>query len=90
VVIILLIIWAGRAHSFCTMSLTPELSRAARAFLGWSQDLLAEKAGVGVSTVRDFERGVRVPIKQNLLALERAFSGAGVDLEKLRNAFGAN
>lgn len=69
------------------MNLTPELSRASRAYLGWSQELLAEKAEVGVSTVRDFERGVRVPIKQNLLALERSLSQAGVNLELLQKAF---
>lgn len=69
------------------MELTPELCRAARAYYGWSQDELAEKAGVGISTLRDFERGVRSPIKQNLLALERALASAGTDLEVLKKAF---
>ncbi len=69
------------------MNLTSELCRAARGYFDWTQDTLAEKAGVGVSTVRDFERGARTPIRQNLLALERTFEEAGVDLETLRNAF---
>lgn len=39
--------------------ITPALVKAARALLGWNQGDLAERAGVGHSTVADFERGTR-------------------------------
>jgi len=43
--------------------MSPEQSRAARAWLDWSQDDLASAARVSLSTVRDFEKGRRVPIQ---------------------------
>jgi transcriptional regulator with XRE-family HTH domain len=52
--------------------------RAARGLLGWSQDELAAKAGVGVSTVRDFEVGRRAPRKASMARLLLAFEGTGV------------
>ena len=61
----------------CVM-LTPALSRAARALLNWSQEQLAEAAHLGLSTVRDFERGRRVPSHNNLLGMARALEEAGV------------
>jgi ribosome-binding protein aMBF1 (putative translation factor) len=60
--------------------LAPEQSRAARAWLEWSQEDLAIRAQVSLSTVRDFEKGRRVPIKNNLDAIEKALSSAGVAL----------
>lgn len=60
--------------------LTPEQSRAARGWLGWSQDDLAARASVSLSTVRDFEKGRRTPIANNLDALRRAFDAAGIEL----------
>ncbi len=60
--------------------LTPEQSRAARGWLDWSQDDLAKRAHVSLSTVRDFEKGRRVPIANNLDALRRALEGAGIVL----------
>ncbi len=38
-------------------SLTPGQCRAARGFLDWTQDELAERAGLSRSTIRDFEKG---------------------------------
>lgn len=58
--------------------MTPEQSRAARAWLDWSQDELAAKASVSLSTVRDFEKGRRVPIANNLTAMRVALEGAGI------------
>lgn len=58
--------------------LTPEQSRAARGWLDWSQADLAERAKVSLSTVRDFEKGRRVPIANNLDAIERALAEGGV------------
>lgn len=58
--------------------MSPEQSRAARAWLDWSQDDLAAKAAVSPSTVRDFEKGRRVPIANNLTAMRAALEGAGI------------
>lgn len=60
--------------------LSPEQSRAARGWLDWSQDDLAKRANVSLSTVRDFEKGRRTPIGNNLQAIERAITEAGVHL----------
>ena len=49
--------------------LAPEQSRAARGWLDWSQDDLAQRAKVSLSTIRDFEKGRRVPIANNLDAI---------------------
>jgi transcriptional regulator with XRE-family HTH domain len=58
---------------------TPNLSRAARSLLDWSQTDLATQAGVSLSTVRDFETGKRTPIANNLAAMQKALSEAGVE-----------
>lgn len=60
--------------------LSPEQSRAARAWLDWSQENLAQRARVSLSTVRDFEKGRRTPIANNLEAMQRALEGAGIEL----------
>ena len=58
--------------------LTPEQCRAARGWLGWTQQELATKAAVGLSTLRGFEAGARAPIRNNLDALERVIEAAGI------------
>jgi hypothetical protein len=63
-----------------SIMLTPEQCRAARGWLDWSQDVLAVKAKVSLSTVRDFEKGRRTPIANNLAALEGVLMGAGIRL----------
>lgn len=63
------------------MSLSPEQSRAARGWLDWSQQDLADRAKVSLSTVRDFEKARRVPIANNLDAIHRAFEASGVVFE---------
>lgn len=58
--------------------LTPEHSRAARGWLDWSQEELARRANVSLSTVRDFEKGRRIPISNNLAAIARVFESVGI------------
>lgn len=61
--------------------LTPEHSRAARAWLGWTQAELAERAKVGLSTVKEFEAGRRTPIENNLAAMHAALTSQGITME---------
>ena len=70
------------------MILTPAQCCAARGLVEWSQDQLAKNAGVGNSTVRDFEKGRRVPLFENLLAIRRALEGAGVEFIPARSGTG--
>ena len=56
----------------------PNQCRAARGLLGWTQEQLATCAGVGLSTVRDFELGSRKPISRNREAILNAFEKAGI------------
>ena len=60
--------------------LTPEQSRAARGWLDWTQQALAERAHVSLTTVRDFEKGRRAPIANNLAAMKQAIDAAGIQL----------
>lgn len=60
--------------------ISPEQSRAARGWLDWSQEELAKRANVSLSTVRDFEKGRRVPIRNNLDAMQRVLETEGVRL----------
>ena len=58
--------------------LTASQVRAARGLLNWSQDQLALAAGMGNSTVRDFEAGRRTPYPQSLASIRAALEVAGV------------
>lgn len=58
--------------------LTIEQSAAGRALLGWSQRDLAEKAHLGESTVRNFEKGRGAQTHNNIQALRIAMEEAGV------------
>lgn len=62
------------------VAITPEQSRAARGWLDWSQEDLAKRANVSLSTVRDFEKGRRTPIANNLDAMRRALEGGGLKM----------
>src|SRR5437773_6513205 len=70
----------GQENPHLSVMLSPEQCRAARGWLGWSQQELARRAHVGLSTVKDFERGERTPIANNLAAIQAAIEAAGVDL----------
>jgi DNA-binding transcriptional regulator YiaG len=58
--------------------MTPDQCRAARGWLDWSQPDLASAAHVSLSTVRDFEKGRRVPIANNLAAMKAALEAKGI------------
>ncbi len=60
--------------------MTREQCRAARAWLDWPQQELSKRANIGLSTIRQFENGLRQPIANNLLAMRRAFEEAGIVL----------
>ena len=66
------------------MALTPELCRAGRALLTWTQRDLADRAQTAVSTIADFERGKRSPIANSIEALEAALREGGVSFESGR------
>src|ERR1700730_16896411 len=57
---------------------TPSQIKAARALLAWSQQDLAKRAGVAVSTIADFERGSRTPIPNNAESIRTSLEAAGV------------
>lgn len=58
--------------------MSPEQVRAARNWLSWTQAQLADKASVGLSTIKDYESGKRSPIQNNLDAIQRALEKAGM------------
>ena len=59
--------------------LTSAQCRAARGLLDWSQQRLADAAGVGVVTVRQFEAGKGEPRRATLTVIEQALKAAGVE-----------
>lgn len=60
------------------MELSSSQSRAARGLLNWSQTQLATASNLSESTIRDFEKGRRIPAINNLAAIKRALEDAGV------------
>ncbi|MCK1341967.1 helix-turn-helix transcriptional regulator [Bradyrhizobium sp. 38] len=57
--------------------LNADLTRAARALLGWTQEELALKSNLGLSTIKDFEAERRSPAKNNLAAIQTALEIGG-------------
>lgn len=52
--------------------------RAARGLLDWSQQDLADHAGLGIVTIRQIEAGSTEPRRATLTVLEQAFERAGI------------
>ncbi len=52
--------------------------RAARGWVGWTQQDLADKAGVSKTSIATFERGESVAYDDTLTAIRHAFEAVGV------------
>lgn len=63
---------------YLSRMITPAQSRAARGLIEWSQEQLAQASHLGLSTIRDFEKGRRIPTHNNLAAIKRALEDVGV------------
>ena len=53
--------------------------RAARGLLDWTQERLADKSGVSIGAIRNFESGSTTPMRANLAAIQSALKAAGVE-----------
>jgi transcriptional regulator with XRE-family HTH domain len=62
-----------------SVTITAPQSRAARGLLDWSQTELGTRSNLSESTIRDFEKGRRVPSPNNLTAIRSALEAAGVE-----------
>jgi len=60
------------------VEISPAQCRAARALIDWSQTELASQAGLGLSTVVDFERERRSVSGNALGTIRKALEAAGV------------
>lgn len=60
------------------MSLTRAQCKAARAMVGWTQEQLAEAAGVGATMIETFETGRSRPHEANRQRLRSTLEQAGV------------
>lgn len=61
------------------MNISPELCRAARGLLGWSQQELASRAQVARKTIADFELSQVTPHPRTLRDVVAALESAGVE-----------
>ncbi len=60
--------------------------RAVRAWLGWTQEELAQMAGVGLSTLKDFEKADRKTIPAIVNQIQRMFEEVGVEFTRDEDA----
>ena len=59
--------------------ITSAQCRASRGLLAWSQQQLADAAGIGVVTVHQLEAGTSAPRRATLEVIRRTFEKAGVE-----------
>jgi transcriptional regulator with XRE-family HTH domain len=59
--------------------ITSAQSRAARGLLDWTQQDLADRAGVSIVTVRQLEAGLIQPRRATLDVIRRALEAGGVE-----------
>ena len=55
--------------------LVPSQIRAARALLGWHQEELARRAGVGLATIQRLERAIDGPLMAHVSTLVKLIEG---------------
>lgn len=72
-------LWEGCFMRLGIGPVSPELFRAARALIGWTQGQLAGAAGLSLAVVNNVERNVTDPRRSTLEAIQRALEGAGVE-----------
>jgi DNA-binding transcriptional regulator YiaG len=61
------------------MAISPAQCRAARGLIAMDQAVLAEAANVSRNVIIDFEKGRRVPTRNNLAAIQRVLEKAGAE-----------
>jgi transcriptional regulator with XRE-family HTH domain len=61
------------------MIITPNQCKAARDLLEWKQTDLAEKSTIGITTITEFERGLRELAARTMKELIRTFEDAGIE-----------
>ena len=59
--------------------ITPNQCKAARDLLEWKQTDLAEKSTIGITTITEFERGLRELAVRTMKELKRTFEEAGIE-----------
>ncbi len=61
------------------LEMLPAQCRAARALIGMTQPTLAEKAGLGLSSIVDFEKARRTVSPASIAAMQAALVAAGIE-----------
>jgi transcriptional regulator with XRE-family HTH domain len=61
------------------MAIIPAQCRAARGLVDMDQAALADRAMVTRNVIIDFEKGRRVPMRNNLASIQRVLEEAGVE-----------
>lgn len=60
--------------------ISSKVIKASRHLLGWSQETLAEQAGVSISTIKRLEAGTAKLSRDATSRINRAFSAAGLEI----------
>lgn len=77
-IIFLAIVRSSRLDNDLDM-ITSAQCRAARGLLGWSQQILADRAKVGIMTIHQLEKEGSQPRRATLDVVRRALEAAGVE-----------
>ena len=72
-------LWESFNWLILIQMVTPAQCRAARGLLDWSQQVLANEAGVGIVTINQLEAGTSQPRRATLEVVRRAFERAGIE-----------